>query len=56
MIVASLGLAMTAANLYGYLRCRWADTNQFTNALSKWAFLNVSCFTKKPRSKKLKQK
>ncbi|EPB76811.1 hypothetical protein ANCCEY_04093 [Ancylostoma ceylanicum] len=41
MIVALLGLAMTSANLYGYLRCRWADTTQFTNYLSKWAFLSV---------------
>nr|CDJ93669.1 Protein of unknown function DUF846 domain containing protein [Haemonchus contortus] len=41
MIVALLGLSMTSANLYGYLRCRWADTNQFTNYLSKWAFLSV---------------
>lgn len=41
MIVALLGFSMNTANLYGYLRCRWANTNQFTNALSKWAFLNM---------------
>ncbi|CAJ0581434.1 unnamed protein product, partial [Mesorhabditis spiculigera] len=41
MIVSLLGFAMTGANLYGYLRCRWADTNQMTNAFSKWAFLNM---------------
>ncbi|KAE9417748.1 hypothetical protein Angca_008408, partial [Angiostrongylus cantonensis] len=41
MIVALLGLSMNSANLYGYLRCRWADTNQFTSYISKWAFLSV---------------
>ncbi|CAJ0919767.1 unnamed protein product, partial [Mesorhabditis belari] len=40
-VVALLGFVMTSANLYGYLRCRWADTNQFTSAVSKWAFLNM---------------
>uniref|UniRef100_A0A158PB41 Golgi apparatus membrane protein TVP23 homolog n=1 Tax=Angiostrongylus cantonensis TaxID=6313 RepID=A0A158PB41_ANGCA len=44
MIVALLGLSMNSANLYGYLRCRWADTNQFTSYISKWAFLSVSFF------------
>ncbi|PAV87184.1 hypothetical protein WR25_02390 [Diploscapter pachys] len=41
MIVALIGFGMNFANLYGYLRCRWADPNQFTNAVSKWAFLSM---------------
>ncbi|GMR36317.1 hypothetical protein PMAYCL1PPCAC_06512, partial [Pristionchus mayeri] len=41
MMVTFIGLAMTGANLYGYLRCRWADTTQFTNYMSKWAFLSL---------------
>ncbi|VDN03178.1 unnamed protein product [Thelazia callipaeda] len=44
MIVALIGLTMNAANLYGYLRCRWATTNEFTNYFSKIAFLSVNCF------------
>ncbi|VDK72811.1 unnamed protein product [Cylicostephanus goldi] len=40
MIIALLGLSMNSANLYGYLRCRWSDTTQFTNYISKWAFLS----------------
>ncbi|CAB3409032.1 unnamed protein product [Caenorhabditis bovis] len=41
MIVALLGAMMSLANLYGYLRCRWSNTEQMTNYFSKWAFLNV---------------
>ncbi|CAI5448919.1 unnamed protein product [Caenorhabditis angaria] len=41
MIVALLGFMMNVANLYGYLRCRWNNTEQMTSYFSKWAFLNV---------------
>uniref|UniRef100_A0A0N5ARY4 Golgi apparatus membrane protein TVP23 homolog n=1 Tax=Syphacia muris TaxID=451379 RepID=A0A0N5ARY4_9BILA len=44
MIVALMGLVMNAANLYGYLRCKWTNTTDFTNYVSKWAFLSVSYF------------
>lgn len=42
MIVALMGFAMTGANLYGYLRCKWSNTQEFTNYVSKLAFLSVS--------------
>ncbi|KJH47957.1 hypothetical protein DICVIV_05933 [Dictyocaulus viviparus] len=41
MVVALMGLCMNCANLYGYLRCRWADTNQFSDYISKWAFISM---------------
>lgn len=44
MVIALMGLAMNGANLYGYLRCKWTSTQDFTNYVSKWAFLSVSFF------------
>ncbi|VDN34312.1 unnamed protein product [Gongylonema pulchrum] len=41
MVIALMGLAMNGANLYGYVRCKWGSTNEFTNYLSKMAFLSV---------------
>ncbi|VBB27039.1 unnamed protein product [Acanthocheilonema viteae] len=41
MVVAIMGLLMNGANLYGYLRCRWGTTNEFTNYVSKMAFFSV---------------
>ncbi|CAI4223780.1 unnamed protein product [Auanema sp. JU1783] len=41
MIVALLGFGMTSANLYGYLRCRWANSTQLTNYLSRLAFISM---------------
>lgn len=41
MIVALLGALMNLANLWGYLRCRWNNTEQMTSYFQKWAFLNV---------------
>ncbi|MFH4978519.1 hypothetical protein AB6A40_005228 [Gnathostoma spinigerum] len=45
MVVAIIGLVMNGANLYGYLRCKWGSTQEFTNYLSKaavWSFLTRS--------------
>ncbi|VDD90387.1 unnamed protein product [Enterobius vermicularis] len=42
MVIALMGLAMNGANLYGYLRCKWTSTQDFTNYVSKWAFLSVN--------------
>ncbi|CAD6193577.1 unnamed protein product [Caenorhabditis auriculariae] len=55
MIVALLGAAMSLANLYGYLRCRWSDTNQLTSYLSKWAFLNVLRRQQQPQPQPFQQ-
>lgn len=41
MVVAVMGLTMNGANLYGYLRCKWTNTQDFTNYVSKWAFLSM---------------
>uniref|UniRef100_A0A915PQG7 Golgi apparatus membrane protein TVP23 homolog n=1 Tax=Setaria digitata TaxID=48799 RepID=A0A915PQG7_9BILA len=41
MIIAIMGSLMNGANLYGYLRCRWGSTHEFTNYISKIAFLSV---------------
>ncbi|KAI1708811.1 NRDE-2, necessary for RNA interference domain-containing protein [Ditylenchus destructor] len=41
MIVCLLGLSMTSTNLYMYLRCKWSNTNELTNYLTKWAFLSM---------------
>ncbi|EFO27964.2 hypothetical protein LOAG_00530 [Loa loa] len=41
MVVAIMGALMNGANLYGYLRCRWGTTDEFTNYISKMAFLSV---------------
>uniref|UniRef100_A0A914YI95 Golgi apparatus membrane protein TVP23 homolog n=1 Tax=Panagrolaimus superbus TaxID=310955 RepID=A0A914YI95_9BILA len=41
MIVAIMGAVMNFANLYGYLRCRWSSTDEFTNYFTKWAFFNM---------------
>lgn len=42
MVVALLGLSMTSANLYGYLRCKWSNTTEMTNYFTKMAFFSVS--------------
>ncbi|KAE9550110.1 hypothetical protein FO519_006685 [Halicephalobus sp. NKZ332] len=41
MVVSTMGAVMTFANLYGYLRCRWNSTDEFTNYFTKWAFFNM---------------
>uniref|UniRef100_A0A7E4V4X2 Golgi apparatus membrane protein TVP23 homolog n=1 Tax=Panagrellus redivivus TaxID=6233 RepID=A0A7E4V4X2_PANRE len=41
MVVALMGAAMTGANLYGYLRCRWSSTDEFTNYFTRWAFFSM---------------
>ncbi|KAI1722729.1 NRDE-2, necessary for RNA interference domain-containing protein [Ditylenchus destructor] len=41
MIVCLLGLSMTSTNLYMYLRCKWSNTTELTNYLTKWAFLSM---------------
>ncbi|KAK6024740.1 hypothetical protein OSTOST_09447 [Ostertagia ostertagi] len=58
MIVALLGLSMNSANLYAALLCGAGlrrDTNQFTNYLSKWAFLSVLRRQAPPSSDPLQQ-
>ncbi|VDN55406.1 unnamed protein product [Dracunculus medinensis] len=44
MIVALMGMAMTTANLYGYLRCKWNNAQELSNYISKWAFFSVIFF------------
>ncbi|KAM3718596.1 putative Golgi apparatus membrane protein-like protein [Dirofilaria immitis] len=41
MVIAFMGLLMNGANLYGYLRCRWGTADEFTNYISKMAFLSI---------------
>uniref|UniRef100_A0A915EE12 Golgi apparatus membrane protein TVP23 homolog n=1 Tax=Ditylenchus dipsaci TaxID=166011 RepID=A0A915EE12_9BILA len=41
MVIGLLGLAMGLANLYGYLRCKWSNTQELTNYVTKWAFLSM---------------
>uniref|UniRef100_A0A914EPA8 Golgi apparatus membrane protein TVP23 homolog n=1 Tax=Acrobeloides nanus TaxID=290746 RepID=A0A914EPA8_9BILA len=41
MIVALMGDLMNLANLYGYLRCKWNNTQELTNYLTKYAFLSM---------------
>lgn len=42
MVVALMGVLMNGANLYGYLRCIWGTTDEFTSYVSKIAFFSVS--------------
>lgn len=44
MVVAVMGAVMNFANLYGYIRCRWSSTDEFTNYFTKWAFFSVSFY------------
>ncbi|KAK0406920.1 hypothetical protein QR680_018889 [Steinernema hermaphroditum] len=41
MVVAIIGLSMNGQNLYGYLRCKWNNTEELTNYLSRKAFLTM---------------
>jgi hypothetical protein len=41
MVVALMGASMTLANLYGYFRCKWSNTQEMTNYFTKWAFLSM---------------
>ncbi|KAH7715647.1 hypothetical protein AAVH_16954 [Aphelenchoides avenae] len=41
MVVALLGASMTLANLYGYFRCKWSNTQELSNYVTKWAFLSM---------------
>jgi len=41
MVIAVMGMSMTGANLYGYLRCKWSSRQELTNYLSKTMFLGM---------------
>lgn len=41
MIVAGIGAMMSITNLYGYLRCKWNNSQDFKNYFTKWAFISV---------------
>ena len=50
MVVALLGFAMTFANLYGYLRCKWNNAEELSNYVTKWAFFSMLSRTFKKSS------
>nr|CAD2143426.1 unnamed protein product [Meloidogyne enterolobii] len=41
MMIATIGAGMTLTNLYGYLRCKWNNTQEMTNYFTKWAFFSM---------------
>lgn len=44
MIVAGIGAMMSITNLYGYIKCKWNNSNDLTNFFKKYAFISVNKF------------